>query len=133
MTISLQDFIGNTAITAKVKRVDSNPNIDDMGAGAQHYLVTLRAGRFSMRVPFSQGSAHTTPPTAADVLDCLASDAAGFENARSFEEWASEYGYDTDSRKAEKTYKIVAKQAAKLRAMLGQDNYETLLWNTERA
>lgn len=129
--ISLQDFIGNAAITAKVKRVEANPNMSDMGPGARHFVVTLKAGRFSMRVPFSQGSAHSEEPTAADVLNCLASDAAGYENARSFEEWAGEYGYDTDSRKAHKTYQVIAKQAAKLRAMLGQDNYETLLWNTE--
>ena len=102
--LTMQDFIGNTAVSAKVKRVASNPNMDDMGAGARHFLVTLKAGRFSMRVPFSQGSAHTVAPTTADVLDCLASDASGFENARSFEEWASEYGYDVDSRKAFRTY-----------------------------
>lgn len=132
MTISMQDFIGNTAITTKVKRVESNPNMSDMGPGSRHWLVTLRAGRFSMRVPFSQGSAHTEAPAAADVLNCLAMDAAGFENARSFSEWCSEYGYDVDSRKAEHIYKTVARQTAKLRALLGQDNYETLLCNVER-
>jgi hypothetical protein len=132
MTISIQDFIGNTAITSQVKRVDSNPNADGFGPDSRHWLVTLRAGRFSMRVPFSQGSAHTKAPTAADVLDCLAMDAAGFENSRSFDDWAREYGYDTDSRKAHKIYTVISRQASKLRAMLGQDNYKTLLWNTER-
>lgn len=132
MTISLQDFIGNTAIRASVRYADSNPNMPDMGAGATHWLVTLRSGRFSMRVPFSQGSAYTKEPTAADVLDCLASDAAGFENAQSFEDWCAEYGYDTDSRKAFRTYSTIRRQANKLRAMLGDANYETLLWKTER-
>lgn len=128
--MTLSDFIGNTAITSKVKRVDANPNMS--GPGARHWVVTLRAGRFSMRVPFSQGSAHTEAPTAADVLDCMASDAAGYENARSFEEWCSEYGYDTDSRSAERIYHTVAKQSARLKAMLGADNYEVLLWKTDR-
>lgn len=133
--ISLNDFIGNTGITAKVKRIEDNKNFDsDVLARhlMRHFLVTLKAGRFSMRVPFSQGPAHTKEPSAADVLDCLAMDACGFENARSFDDWCAEYGYDTDSRKAERIYNIIARQAAKLRAMLGQDNYETLLWNTER-
>lgn len=130
--MKLSDFIGNTALTSKVKRIARNPNAGDFGKGASHWLVTIRAGRFSMRVPFSQGSAHTVAPTTADVLDCLASDASGFENARSFDDWCAEYGYDTDSRTAERTYKIVARQAAKLKAMLGADNYETLLWNIER-
>lgn len=130
--ISLADFISNTAISAKVKRVEANANMEHMDAGARHFLVTLRAGRFSMRVPFSQGSAHTQEPTAADVLDCLASDASSIENTRSFEEWAGDLGFDADSRKAYKIYSIVMRQAAKLRAILGTDNYETLLWNTER-
>lgn len=132
--IKIEDFIGNAGITSKVKRVESNPNmqLDYASVGGRHFLVTLKAGRFSMRVPFSQGSAHTKEPTTADVLDCLASDAASIENSRSFEEWAGYMGYDADSRKAHKTYTIVMRQAAKLRAMLGQDNYETLLWNTER-
>lgn len=130
--MTIQDFIGNAGITSKVKRVESNPNMSDMGAGASHWVVTLKAGRFSMRVPFSQGSAHTVAPTAADVLDCLASDAASVENARDFADWCGDYGYDVDSRKAHKTYTICVRQAAKLRAMLGQDNYETLLFKTER-
>lgn len=130
--VKLQDFIGNTGIVAKVKRVESNPNMQDMGNGARHFIVTLKAGRFSMRVPFSQGSAHTVDPTAADVLDCLAMDASSIENARNFEEWAGDLGYEADSRKAHRSYTICMRQAAKLRAMLGQDNYEVLLWNTER-
>jgi hypothetical protein len=124
--LKLSDFIGNTALRAIIKRAASNPHMEDMGQGARHWLVTFKAGSRSMRVHFTQ------VPTAAEVLDCLASDAAGFENARSFEEWASEYGYDTDSRKAERAYKAISRQAAKLRALFGDANYETLLWNTER-
>jgi hypothetical protein len=89
-----------------------------------HWAVTLRMGRKQMTVPFSQGWAHTKPPTAADVLDCLASDASGADE--SFEDWAANYGYDTDSRKAERTYNAVRKQTARLRQFLG-DKYEPLL------
>lgn len=82
---------------------------------------------------FSQGSAHTEPPTLADVLDCLASDAAGYNQAGGqFEEWCSEYGYDSDSRKAEKTFRAVQQQARDLKALLGNDAYEELLFQTER-
>lgn len=42
------------------------------------------------------------PPSSYDVLTCLTkSDPGDFEN------FCSEYGYDTDSRKAKKTYKAV--------------------------
>jgi hypothetical protein len=62
-----------------------------------------------------------TPPTLADVLGCLCADASGYDNARTFEEWAGDYGYDTDSRKAESTYRVVAEQAKQLRHLLGDD------------
>jgi hypothetical protein len=95
---------------------------------------------------FSQGSAHTTDPTLADVLDCLASDASGYENARVdtrpdekqdkaltvFEGWASEYGYDTDSRKAEKTFRAIKRQSEQLKRTIGAEAYEELLWQVER-
>lgn len=131
MTITLSGFIDNTGIRATVKRTHSNPNAGEWAKDARHWLVTLRSGRYSMRVAFSQGSAHTEAPTAADVLDCLASDAAG-ANEVDFENWCAEYGYDTDSRKTNRIYKTIKRQSAKLRAMLGTSNYETLLWNTER-
>ena len=40
------------------------------------FRCTIRRGDESMAVRFSQGPAHTEPPTLADVLDCLASDAS---------------------------------------------------------
>ena len=71
-------------------------------------------------------------PSIEDVLDCLASDASGFGNSRTFEEWADEYGYDSDSRKAEKTYNAVAENTKKLKNLLGHDLYEKLLFEVER-
>jgi hypothetical protein len=82
---------------------------------------------------FSHGFGVTpTPPAASDVLDCLASDAAGYDNAESFEDWASEYGYDPDSRKGERIYNTVGTQAGKLRRFLGNVLYEELLYQVER-
>ena len=71
-------------------------------------------------------------PELEDLLDCLASDASGIENSPDFEDWCGEYGYDTDSRKAEKIFKTVEHQARRLKQFLGDDLYEALLWNTER-
>jgi hypothetical protein len=73
-----------------------------------------------------------TPPDAGTVLDCLAADAAGHDNADSFEDWAAEYGYETDSRKAERTYNLTGTQAGKLRRFLGNVLYEELLYQVER-
>jgi hypothetical protein len=97
-----------------------------------HYRVTIKAAKSRMTIPFSQGYGIKHEPELSSVLDCLASDASGFENSRSFEDWAGDYGYDTDSRKAERTFMAVGKQSAKLKALLGEDAYSELLWNTER-
>ena len=70
-------------------------------------------------------------PNERDVLNCLALDVEGYENAKNFEEWCDEYGYDTDSRKAEKAYNVIGKQKAKLVNFLGTVLYNELLWGTE--
>ncbi len=70
--------------------------------------------------------AAAAPPTASDVLDCLASDASEYDGTRDFEDWASDYGYDTDSRKAEATDRVIAEQAKALRHFMG-DAYDALI------
>lgn len=131
----LQSFVNRHRIRMEVEWTDTNPNMaadDKWMASARHFRCILRRGRHQMTVPFSQGQAHEKEPTALDVLDCLASDACGVDNAGTFEDWCAEYGYDTDSRKAEKTYNTCVKQASKLRDLLGDEAYESLLYNTER-
>jgi hypothetical protein len=91
------------------------------------WLVTLRMGRRQMSVPFYTGAALTDDPDAEMVLDCLASDAATVENARSFDEWCSELGYDTDSRKAERDYKLTIRQTRRLRRFLAE-HAETFIY-----
>jgi hypothetical protein len=64
---------------------------------------------------------------ADEVMESLTADAAGYDNAAGFEEWAREYGYDPDSRKAKRTYREVCRQAEKLRRFLG-DDYESAVY-----
>lgn len=58
-------------------------------------------------------------PKASDVVHSLILDSGVLDYA-TFEEWASEYGYDTDSRKAESTYRACLEIALKLRVGLGE-------------
>lgn len=62
-------------------------------------------------------------PSADSVLSCLARDAIGSEST--FEDWANEYGYDTDSRKALATYMECQETATKLRKV-GLRDFEAL-------
>mgnify|MGYP001612760041 CR=1 FL=1 len=86
-----------------------------------------------LTTPFSMGIGHAgRAPEAHEVLSCMADDEAGVENTPQFEEWAPEYGYDPDSRKAETTYRVCVRQQVSLRAFLGHELYETLLWDCDR-
>ncbi len=127
-----KEFTAKNKITSTAEWADSNPHMPD-SQNMDHWKVTLRRDRKRLTVYFYMGYAHSgKQPQADDVLDCLASDSAGLENARDFEDWAAEYGYDADSRKAEKIYRVVERQTAKLKGFLGEDLYNELLWETER-
>lgn len=106
-------------------------NLDEWQRRATPYTVTLRYQRRAMTVEFWCGSA-CGEPDAATVLDCLASDASGIDNARGFEDWCGEYGYDCDSRKAERTFKATETNARKLRRLLG-DDYSAIVYSDEDA
>ncbi len=71
-------------------------------------------------------------PPLTDVLDCLADDCAGYENARCFEDFAREYGYDTDSRKAERIYRACGAQHQALESVFGRTVLHELMFETER-
>lgn len=74
-----------------------------------HFLwhVTVSLGQKSHSTDYRAGVGHAKkgtaiPPKAADVVYCLISDA---QNGReTFEDFCSNYGYDTDSRKTLDTY-----------------------------
>lgn len=66
------------------------------------------------------GGAPLPQPAAAEVLHCLLLDASVLDY-RTFEEWAREFGYGEDSRKAEAIYKACIAQAVGLRAILSDD------------
>jgi hypothetical protein len=86
---------------------------------AHPYKVTLRYQGRRLTVPFFMGSAHTSEPSAADVISCLCSDARSGE--QSFEDFAGEFGYDVDSRKAEKTWRQCVATGPRVRRLLGAD------------
>lgn len=58
-------------------------------------------------------------PRLAAVLYCLLTDALAIEYG-TFEEWAMEYGYEQDSREAERIYRKCVKIGLELRAIMGE-------------
>ena len=133
ITQSINDFMAKYSIRlSSCEYADENKNAPDW-KDANHYRVTLKCGKRRLTTYFSQGYGIQGEPKADSILDCLASDAAGFINAYSFEEWCSEYDYDTDSRKAERIYRVIGKQKDQLQKWLGSYSIlQELCFETER-
>lgn len=85
------------------------------------------AGQFMETTDTIMRKYKATPimPKSADVIHSLISDSDVIEHG-SFESWANDFGYDTDSRDAEKTYNACLAIALKLRAGIGDDGIRKL-------
>lgn len=156
---TIQEFIQANGITLKSVLLAERPdgNDSDWDKKAFHYMVTLlrhevsaegvlqdhRPALGSMSTPYSKGSGHVypesanfmlrgkpIPPKADEVLDSLAVDCSG--ELSNFEDWCSDYGYDTDSRKAEATFKACQSISNRLMKFLGKELYIELLGKVER-
>ena len=68
-------------------------------------------------------------PGADDLLNCIASDAI---DDQSFNDWCSDFGFDPDSRKAERIYRACERQTKRARQFLGHAAFRDLVENTER-
>lgn len=71
---------------------------------------------------FSKGYGHKTQPTAAEVMQCLKMDIVGLHDTDGFEDWCANYGYETDSRRAEKIYYTIVKQGEQMAGFLHYPN-----------
>ena len=93
------------------------------------YRVTLKRagdGRRSISFDFWNSMAareRGEPLQAYDVLACISSD---YYTPETFADFCSEYGYDEDSRKAERSFKAADKFARKLRAFFTEAEAEQL-------
>jgi hypothetical protein len=126
---------------------------EDWARTASHWKVTLtrKMARTRLTTYFSMGSAHTSEPGAADVLNSLALDSSSYDNASGFLDWARDLGMEWDSScegmskakaedygmdcsayfAAKKTYATVEVQREKLYEFLGAALYKELLYETE--
>lgn len=85
---------------------------------------TLRSGyRYRIETTVRKPTNQRIPePAADDLLYCLFSDADALNYT--FDEWADNYGYDTDSRKAEAIYNACRQVGLDLLRVLGPAGFE---------
>lgn len=77
------------------------------------YVLEIKGQRFEYRC----GMGIKRAPTGGEILGSYARDYLSAHEAGCFEDWAEEFGYETDSRKAEDVYKACLKGGTKLRAL----------------
>ena len=87
------------------------------GDGVTRCVFTMQIARDHKRYTFKFGQSTakgSKEPTMYDVLACLTKYDPG-----TFENFCSDYGYDTDSRSAERTYKAVCKEWQAVERLFG--------------
>jgi hypothetical protein len=117
-------------LTATVKRGPENPT---WGTPHNGWRVTLKNGRgnsYTVGYYMGIGLGHREP-TAAEVLESLVSDAEGYRNASSLDDWAAEYGYELEAHKdflaARKTYNACKRTSERLETFLTEEEYDAIL------
>lgn len=112
-----QEFLKSVRGDVKVEFLEYGKHFDDDKEARNVYRFTIKRGGKSYSGRFGQSIVATNAgnePTVSDILSCLTKNDPG-----TFDEFCSEFGYDTDSRRAEKTYKAVVKEWAGVDRVFG--------------
>lgn len=94
------------------------------------YAAAIEHETENGRVAYAPGALRPTAgkpilPDPTDIVASLAMDSDVLDHG-TFESWAADAGYDTDSRKAEATYRACLELALRLRAALGDADLTAL-------
>lgn len=123
-----QDFLDKTQTTFKAEYIKTDFHFDGDKEKRDIYKITLQRGNRKMVFNFGQSIVNSSifqpqtnysrgvnaqrillkrgkAPTPYDILACLQKYEVG-----SFENFCNEFGYNVDSKKAEKTYNAVLKE-----------------------
>ena len=112
--------ITQTMFKAEFKRHDFY--FDDDKEQRDIYRITLKNRLHTYRFNFGQSITNTgIAPRPYDVLACLQKYEVG-----TFENFCADFGYDTDSRSAYKTYKAVMKEWKNVELLFTPEHLEQL-------
>jgi hypothetical protein len=111
------DFLLKTETTFKAVKIAYEKYFGEDDEKRDIYKIVLKRGNQSWVLKFGQ-SLHDThkmiKPSAYDVLACIVKQDPG-----SFHDFCSEYGYNEDSKKAEKIYQAVVEEYKNVMDMFG--------------
>lgn len=123
-------------IAMKVVRIPGRTDVDlctdnaTWNREASHWHVMISrdgvGNPSQMNLQYSMGSAHKGEPKLADVMYSLVCDTRDIDG-QSFEQWASEFGYDSDSRRAERIYRACVNQRTEMLALFTRAELDQLV------
>ena len=134
-----EKFLKDTGTTFTVEFLKHGKYFPDDKEERDIYLITLdKKGRvysfrfgqsivksitkeYRAKVGHLKSHVNKLIPTAYDVLTCLTKYDPG-----TFEEFCSSFGYDEDSRKAEKIYKAVVEEWKQMQILFSYEELETM-------
>lgn len=126
----LSHLLENMGVVTTCTPVDERPDATDFVAGSRHWYCSItRGGERLFNVYYSQGPAYSHTPDAGDVMGSLFKDMVDsvtedFE--ADFKEWATNIGYDTDSRKNERLFRACLEITAHLKTMFKPSELDDL-------
>jgi hypothetical protein len=112
------------AIGLKMKILDCEYKEGHFNDNVWRYVFKIRLSKGSKRYTFEFGQSiaeGSNEPTLYDVLTCLQKYDVG-----TFEDFCGEFGYDNNSRMAEKTYKAVVKEFKAMERLFDSEELEVL-------
>ena len=118
------DFLNKYSISFSAKYLDYAPYFPEDKESRNIYRLTLKRGKNSVSFRFGASIYDTNNNTEPNAYDLLANITK--YDPESFEWFCSNYGYDTDSRKAFKTYKAVCREWEKVNKFFSSEELEEL-------
>jgi len=120
--IQAEKFLRDTNTKFKAKYYDYAYYFPQDDTKRAIFRVTLKTPQGSYTFKYGQSLKNQSEtPTAYDVLACLTKYDVG-----SFEDFCSEFGYDTDSRTAERTFKAVVKEWENISRIYTEEQIEAM-------
>jgi hypothetical protein len=118
-------FLTATGTTYKATYKDHNFYFDEDKETRDIYRITLKNKKHRFSFTFGQSIVNSnygnTPPSEYDVLAGLQKYEVG-----TFDDFCGNFGYDTDSRKAYKTYKAVMREWKNVEKLFTAEELEQL-------
>lgn len=125
-TETAENVLSKMNVTFKTKFIKHDYHFSEDKEMRDIFRVSFHRGKKSFSLNFGQSLNNSdgngsNPPTPYDVLACIQKYEPG-----TFDNFCSDFGYDNDSRKAEKTYKAVVKEFEKVAGFFTPSELEEL-------